>query len=78
MPVKTNTPEKSETQERIQQLELGVDWHAEHYRVGIRADAFHRHPFELFEARYAHTGREFGRLRPSTILLYVGCEVDRN
>jgi hypothetical protein len=44
MPVKTNTPEKSETQERIQQLKLGVDWHAEHYRVDIRADAFHLLP----------------------------------
>jgi hypothetical protein len=29
MPVKTNTPFNSETQDRIQQLKLGVDWHVE-------------------------------------------------
>jgi len=33
MPMKTNTPPKTETQDRIQQLKLGVDWHADHFRV---------------------------------------------
>jgi len=31
--MKTNTPLNSQTQARIQQLKLGVDWHAEHFRV---------------------------------------------
>ena len=29
----TSTPPNSETQARIQQLKLGVDWHADHFRV---------------------------------------------
>jgi hypothetical protein len=35
MLMKTNMPVKSETHERIQQMKLGVDWHADHYRVGV-------------------------------------------
>jgi transposase len=31
--MKTNTPALTQTQDRIQQLKLGVDWHAEHFRV---------------------------------------------
>jgi hypothetical protein len=31
--LKTTTPSKHETQVRIQQLKLGVDWHADHFRV---------------------------------------------
>jgi hypothetical protein len=31
--MKTNTPPNSETQDRIQQLKLGVDWHADHFRA---------------------------------------------
>lgn len=31
--MKTNTPPKTETQDRIQELKLDVDWRADHYRV---------------------------------------------
>ncbi len=31
--MKTNTPLNPETQDRIHQLKLGVDWHADHFRV---------------------------------------------
>jgi len=33
MPMKTNTPPNPETQGRIQQLKLGVDWHVEPFRT---------------------------------------------
>jgi len=35
MPMKTNTLVKTETQAPIQQLKLGVDWHADHYPFQI-------------------------------------------
>jgi hypothetical protein len=37
--MKTNTPLKTETQARIQQLKLGVDWHADHFRVVWMCDS---------------------------------------
>jgi len=31
--MKTNTPLNSQTQAHIRQLKLGVDWHADHFRL---------------------------------------------
>jgi hypothetical protein len=36
--LKTTTPPTFETQVRIQQLKLGVDWHADHFRVARMCD----------------------------------------
>jgi len=46
--MKTNTPPKTETQDRIQQLKLGVDWHAEHFRVVRMCDGQSPQPAQRF------------------------------
>ena len=48
MPMKTNTPVKSEMQDRIQQLKLGVDWHADHFRVVRMCDGQSPQPAQRF------------------------------
>src|SRR6267142_4492655 len=48
MPMKTNTLLKSETQARIQQLKIGVDWHAEHFRVVRMCDGQSPQPAQRF------------------------------
>ena len=48
MPMKTNTPPKTETQDRIQQLKLGVDWHADHFRVVRMCDGQSPQPAQPF------------------------------
>jgi transposase len=48
MPMKTNTLLKSETQVRIQQLKLGVDWHADHFRVVRMCDGQSPQPAQRF------------------------------
>ena len=48
--MKTNTPIKTETQDRIQQLKAGVDWHAEHFRVVRRSDGPSPQPAQRFMA----------------------------
>ena len=46
--MKTNTPPKTETQDRIQQLKLGVDWHADHFRVVRMCDGQSPQPAQRF------------------------------
>jgi len=46
--MKTNTPVRTETQDRIQQLKLGVDWHADHYRVARMCDGQSPQPAQRF------------------------------
>ena len=46
--MKTNTPPKPETQGRIQQLKLGVDWHADHFRVVRMCDGQSPQPAQRF------------------------------
>ena len=46
--MKTNTPLKSETQDRIHQLKLGVDWHADHFRVVRMCDGLSPQPAQRF------------------------------
>ena len=48
MPMKTNTPPNPETQDRIQQLKLGVDWHADHFRVVRMCDGQSPQPAQRF------------------------------
>jgi len=46
--MKTNTPPKTETQDRIQELKLGVDWHADHFRVVRMCDGQSPQPAQRF------------------------------
>ena len=46
--MKTNTLLKSETQVRIQALKLGVDWHADHFRVVRMCDGQSPQPAQRF------------------------------
>ena len=46
--MKTNTPPKTETQDRIQQLKLGVDWHVDHFRVVRMCDGQSPQPAQRF------------------------------
>ena len=46
--MKTNTPPKTETQARIWQLKLGVDWHADHFRVVRMCDGQSPQPAQRF------------------------------
>ena len=46
--MKTNTPPNAETQDRIQQLKLGVDWHADHFRVVRMCDGQSPQPAQRF------------------------------
>jgi hypothetical protein len=46
--MKTNTPPNSETQAQIQQLKLGVDWHADHFRVVRMCDGQSPRPAQRF------------------------------
>jgi len=46
--MKTNTPPNPETQDRIQQLKLGVDWHADHFRVVRMSDGLSPQPAQRF------------------------------
>ena len=48
MPMKTNTPLKSETQDRIRHLKLGLDWHVDHYRVVRMCDGQSPQPAQRF------------------------------
>jgi hypothetical protein len=48
MAVKTNTPPNPETQDRIRQLKLGVDWHVEHFRVVRMCDGQSPQPAQRF------------------------------
>jgi len=48
MPMKTNTPLNPETQARIQQLKLGVDWHVEQFRVVRMCDGQSPQPAQRF------------------------------
>src|SRR5450631_618052 len=57
MPMKTNTPPNSETQARIQQLKIGVDWHVDHFRVVRMCDGQSPQPAQRFT--------------PATFLLFV-------
>ena len=55
--MKTNTLANSETQVRIQQLKLGVDWHADHLRVARMCDGQSPQPAQ--------------RLTPASFLTFV-------
>ena len=44
----TTTPATVETQVRIQQLKLGVDWHADHFRVARMCDGQSPQPAQRF------------------------------
>jgi hypothetical protein len=46
--MKTNTLQNIETQARIQQLKLGVDWHADHFRVVRMCDGLSPQPAQRF------------------------------
>jgi transposase len=46
--MKTNTPPHSQTQDRIQQLKLGVDWHADQFRVVRMCDGQSPQPAQRF------------------------------
>jgi transposase len=46
--MKTNTLPDSETQVRVQRLKLGVDWHAEHFRVVRMCDGQSPQPAQRF------------------------------
>jgi len=46
--MKTNTLVKTETQARIQQLKVGVDWHADHFRVVRMCDGQPPQPAQRF------------------------------
>jgi transposase len=46
--MKTDTPLNSQTQDRIQQLKLGVDWHADHFRVVRMCDGQSPQPAQRF------------------------------
>ena len=46
--MKTNTPLKIETQVRIHQLKLGLDWHADHFRVVRMCDGQSPQPAQRF------------------------------
>jgi transposase len=46
--MKTNTPLNSETQARIQQLKLGVDWHVDQFRVVRMCDGQSPQPAQRF------------------------------
>ena len=46
--MKTNTPTDSKTQDRIQQLKLGVDWHVDHFRVARMCDGQSPQPAQRF------------------------------
>jgi len=46
--MKTNTPLNPETQDRIHQLKLGVDWHVEQFRVVRMCDGQSPHPAQRF------------------------------
>ena len=46
--MKTNTLLKSQTQDRIHQLKLGVDWHADHFRVVRMCDGQSPQPAQRF------------------------------
>lgn len=48
LPMKTNTPLNPETQARIQQLKLGVDWHVEQFRVVRMCDGQSPQPAQRF------------------------------
>ena len=48
MPMKTNTLLQSETQAPIHQLKLGVDWHADHFRVVRMCDGQSPQPAQRF------------------------------
>ena len=49
MPMKTNTPLNPETQDRIQQLKIGVDWHVDHFRVVRMCDGQSPQPAQRFK-----------------------------
>ena len=46
--MKTNTSLNAQTQDRIQQLKLGVDWHVEHFRVVRMGDGQSPQPAQRF------------------------------
>ncbi len=46
--MKTNTSLHAQTQDRIQQLKLGVDWHVEHFRVVRMGDGQSPQPAQRF------------------------------
>ena len=48
MPMKTNTPPPAETQARIHQLKLSVDWHVEQFRVVRMCDGQSPQPAQRF------------------------------
>jgi len=48
MPVKTNTPPQTQTQEPIHQIKLGVDWHAAYYSVVRMCDGLSPQPAQRF------------------------------
>src|SRR5208282_4164575 len=48
MPMKTNTLIETETQVRSRQLKLGVDWHADHFRVVRMCDGQSPQPAQRF------------------------------
>src|SRR3974390_547380 len=48
MPMKSNTLVTSETQVRIHQLKLGVDWHADHLRMARMCDGCSPQPAQWF------------------------------
>jgi hypothetical protein len=48
MPMKTNTPPNPETQARIHQLKLSVDWHVEQFRVVRMCDGQSPQPAQRF------------------------------
>ncbi len=46
--MKTTTLPKPETQARIQQVKLGVDWHSDHFRVARMCDGQSPQPAQRF------------------------------
>ena len=54
MPMKTNTPPNPETQARIHQLKLSVDWHVEQFRVVRMCDGQSPQPAQRFTPASFH------------------------